>query len=92
MVGLLHRAVIHLRRHALDKMIGVLARGPLEGLIQYHGPEFIEHIGAESRPSKLIYSEKHPSTTGRIGSKAAASRLAKGFDAIAWRNAQTFRH
>src|SRR6185437_4620164 len=44
---LLHGALIHFRRHAPDKMLGVLARGPLAGVVQYRGSEFIERIGPD---------------------------------------------
>ena len=38
-----------LSRKPADTVIGVLAAGPLEDLIQYHGPDFIDRIEAESR-------------------------------------------
>ena len=38
-----------LSRNPPDKVISVLAAGPLEDLIDDHGPEFIERIEIESR-------------------------------------------
>jgi len=38
-----------LSRTRPDNVIGILAAGPLEDLIQYHGQEFIERIEAEAR-------------------------------------------
>jgi hypothetical protein len=41
-----------LSRDPPEQILGNLAAGPLEDLIQYHGPEFIEHIELESRRSR----------------------------------------
>jgi hypothetical protein len=38
-----------LSREPPQQVIGILAAGALEDLIQYHGPEFIERIETESR-------------------------------------------
>jgi len=38
-----------LRRKPNDKVLGMLAAGPLEDLIEYHGPEYIEQIEAEAK-------------------------------------------
>jgi len=38
-----------LSRSPPEKIVGGLAAGPLEDLIHYHGPEFIEQIESESR-------------------------------------------
>lgn len=38
-----------LSRKPSTKVIGSLAAGPLEDLIQYHGPEFIDRIEEEAR-------------------------------------------
>jgi len=40
-----------LARSPPDAVLGILAAGPLEDLIHYHGPEFIERIETESRRS-----------------------------------------
>ena len=37
-----------LRRNPGDKVLAVLAAGPLEDLINHHGPQYIERIEAES--------------------------------------------
>lgn len=38
-----------LHREPSDKVKGILAAGPLEDLIEYHGPEYIEAIEEEAR-------------------------------------------
>ena len=38
-----------LSRNPPDKVLGVLAAGPLEDLIDDHGPEYIGHIETEAR-------------------------------------------
>jgi hypothetical protein len=43
------RAILEiLQRKPRDKVLGVLAAGPLEDLIEYHGPDFIEKIEREA--------------------------------------------
>lgn len=37
-----------LRRRPNDKVLGVLAAGPLEDLIEYHGPEYLDKIEREA--------------------------------------------
>ena len=38
-----------LRRNPGDKVLAVLAAGPLEDLINHHGPQYIDRIEAESK-------------------------------------------
>ena len=40
-----------LSREPPAKVLGILAAGPLEDLVEYHGPRFIERIEAEARRS-----------------------------------------
>lgn len=42
--------IIH--RQPSDKVFSILAAGPLEDLIEHHGPEFIERIEEEANVSK----------------------------------------
>ena len=37
-----------LGRQPPERVLGILAAGPLEDLIQYHGPDFIERIESEA--------------------------------------------
>ena len=43
-----------LSREPTDEALGILAAGPLEDLINHHGPEFIERIELESRRNKAF--------------------------------------
>jgi hypothetical protein len=43
-----------LSRNPAQEVIGVLAAGPLEDLIHYRGPEFIQRIETESRRNKAF--------------------------------------
>ena len=44
-----------LARNPPDKVVGMLAAGPLEDLIEYHGAEFIDRIETESRRSASFH-------------------------------------
>ena len=41
--------LVILSREPSDKVLGILAAGPLEDLIEDHGPEYIEKIEAEAK-------------------------------------------
>jgi hypothetical protein len=45
-----------LSREPPAKVLGVLAAGPLEDLVEYHGSRFIERIEAEARRSSTFRS------------------------------------
>ncbi len=68
---------IHSRRPS-GKVIGMLAAGPLEDLIHYSGPEFIEPVELESRPNPafrhLLGGGLDEQYAGDMGSRPKGAR------------------
>lgn len=41
-------------RKPSEQVLGIVAAGPLEDLIEYHGPEFIDRIESEARANPVF--------------------------------------
>lgn len=64
-------------RSPSDKVLGMLAAGPLEDLIENHGPEFIERIERETQINtgfKKLLKGVWRSGTGEVWERIAAAR------------------